>query len=843
MNKKGQGAMEYLLLIGGAVLVATVVLILIIYTAPAGGGILNDALDGYDDIGLDDIGESTGPPPEDFVDEALLENDEVQFTFDETDTPAGDVILSLVTDESGNSFVTSGDALWTVIMTKPLSPGTPNITFSPNQGICDPVTLSQWKDGPTSFVELYWNNCFFVSGSTTEYANIRMRVELKDGESIGNWRLFLENHSSYGVQLVGFLFMVEPHDTTDKLFMPGVDGLLITNPTSTMPGFQQNLHIMFTQVQAWYNEGLDSGLYFATLDPRNSRSKYNRWENDGSSIQFTFGDYGEEPLTTKGWSAPYPVAFGVFHGDWYDAVQRYRDWVESKGVITSAGKLKNRADVPLWYKELGLQLIQNYSPDLLDTSQNSIAVDSFQAIKNYYLPCLEYHSNYPDLSVCTGNDASDQPLSFFQWNWSNNYFQNPGWSDPKPGGGSDGYGEYVMLQKITDFVTQMDAREIYMQFYTQPGIYSQGGPSFSSLSSQAIHNANEQILFTSPHPGEPTDQMVMDPASTTWHNYYANSAKTNVVGNLGHGIYMDNPYANYGINYSADTVTPPHLKGKGGTHFYEGYRNMMIITRNEAKEIDDQFILFHEQGMETYVGASDSFSNGGTNSPSSGYVQANVKNVPAMEVLYHDYQLFNSSNSNPDWSLGHYNFYQGDIPAYLESIQVNTAIGFSYGRMLNSAEPLAPQGQPNHIVGAQQMLPYTDFLKHLIKVRKSAAKEYLIYGQLLRPLPVFGGETPYTFKDVYGAGNNYTIDVPNVLSSVWEASDGSVGIVLINPTNTDRTITVPFNPSAYGVNGTYTELNMDNPTAHLSQVTFTKPFSGFTNLLIPKRSVRVIKAT
>ena len=46
-DNKGQGALEYLLLIGGAVLVATIVLLIIINTSTSTNNIISDNLDLY----------------------------------------------------------------------------------------------------------------------------------------------------------------------------------------------------------------------------------------------------------------------------------------------------------------------------------------------------------------------------------------------------------------------------------------------------------------------------------------------------------------------------------------------------------------------------------------------------------------------------------------------------------------------------------------------------------------------------------------------------------------------------------------------------------------------------
>ena len=47
MDKRGQGALEYLLLIGGAVLIATIVLLIIIGSTDSTNAIINDRIDDF----------------------------------------------------------------------------------------------------------------------------------------------------------------------------------------------------------------------------------------------------------------------------------------------------------------------------------------------------------------------------------------------------------------------------------------------------------------------------------------------------------------------------------------------------------------------------------------------------------------------------------------------------------------------------------------------------------------------------------------------------------------------------------------------------------------------------
>lgn len=49
MDSRGQGALEYLLLIGGAVLIATIVLLIIISSSDSTSGIINSNLHQFED--------------------------------------------------------------------------------------------------------------------------------------------------------------------------------------------------------------------------------------------------------------------------------------------------------------------------------------------------------------------------------------------------------------------------------------------------------------------------------------------------------------------------------------------------------------------------------------------------------------------------------------------------------------------------------------------------------------------------------------------------------------------------------------------------------------------------
>ncbi len=831
MTKRGQGALEYLLRIGGAVLVATVVMILLLATAPTGGGLLNDALDGYDDIGLNDL--PTAPPAEPFPGTYELANDTVSFSFEEV---VGDSLqLQSLASISGGVKTTwydmSGSPLWQIRMREASTYDSPPATKLINGTTVDcpnPILYSTWKKNAIHYVEFTWPGCRHPTFPASEFIDVSMRVALSDGTDRGHWQLFVKNHTStHGIFSALLQFRVHQSGMDDYLLIPSNSGMVIKNPAQNFPNALQQSVINGTQLQAYYTPDTGKGIYFSSLDPQATRSKYKVWIKGTNSLDFIMGEYGENAITNVDFSFPYAYDIGLFDGDWYDAAQLYRNWAVTTPIV-SAGKLRDRTDIPVWWKELGMLLIQNSPPAQLDSS----AASFFKGVKDYYLP----PSQYP-----TGND-----LGLFQWTWYESYYDAS--TDSWGVGGEDGYGTYTPLNgTYTDFqnggtltanipayVAALKAQDasIRPSFYTLSMAFSQKNPTYATGNwpAYACKDASGN---------DHGDGMVvpMDPSKGVWQDHYASVIEDVLIPLGADGVYLDNPYIVYQGCFDA---SQGHL-GQGGTYLFGGYATLM----KKIRTVDPNFVLFFEQGIEAYLSSADTFSNlGHTDEPLAGVPNPNenVERVPLIETIYHDYIVFNSANAYPDISGGAYEDHTatGNPSVLGEAYQASLSAGYVWGKMITHAEPqLSDPSLPLHesVNFDPSLLPLTEaaeYMKMLVKVRKSQAKDFLIYGQLLRSLSLNMGSNTYSYYNVNEANPSFDVKLPRVLNSVWKDSQGRIGIMLMNYTNSSQSFTAAFNPGNYGIGNTFTLETLSlTPTAPIQNVTFGNPQTITGNIALP----------
>ena len=104
--------------------------------------------------------------------------------------------------------------------------------------------------------------------------------------------------------------------------------------------------IVETQCMAYYNS--ESGLYFASHDKNENLKGIDFYEyEDGIKLQFrhyTGCDFGED------YTMPYPMVMDFFEGDWMNAAEIYRSWFEenrSENFIP----IKENKKLPKWYSE------------------------------------------------------------------------------------------------------------------------------------------------------------------------------------------------------------------------------------------------------------------------------------------------------------------------------------------------------------------------------------------------------------------------------------------------------------------------------------------------------------
>jgi len=187
-----------------------------------------------------------------------------------------------------------------------------------------------------------------MSWTVEGYARIYVRIELPKGSEISTWSMSIENRGEAAIWSVEFPYIRMEPIRGDKegtiLAIPLHSGVLVRDP-------MDNIH---WEVQPWeeiqhdqdkgdvdrkgaYPGGYNAqfaavyssegdGIYIASYDGE-MYSKRFLFCGNGETLLITIRNYPDRMLTPGiDYTIPYPLVVGVFHGDWMNAADIYREW-------------------------------------------------------------------------------------------------------------------------------------------------------------------------------------------------------------------------------------------------------------------------------------------------------------------------------------------------------------------------------------------------------------------------------------------------------------------------------------------------------------------------------------
>ena len=194
---------------------------------------------------------------------------------------------------------------------------------------------------------------------------VRVVIRLERSNRLSSWDIEVDNGTPYLLDHIDFPNLTVKNDLmatggNGRLFWPAQEGCLIEDmrlreenrwlryqpieyPFIGWGGQYPNSAQM--QFMAYYNDM--GGLYLATYDDRCYPKAFEFHHVEGDAIKldlrlFTGG-------ASKGlYALPYHVIVGVFDGDWYDAADMYRTWVESSEMPLPP-KIADNDDLPDWF--------------------------------------------------------------------------------------------------------------------------------------------------------------------------------------------------------------------------------------------------------------------------------------------------------------------------------------------------------------------------------------------------------------------------------------------------------------------------------------------------------------
>jgi len=182
-----------------------------------------------------------------------------------------------------------------------------------------------------------------------------------------NWNIEVDNNTEYLMDYIDFPNVVVPNDLVatggdSRLFWPAQEGVVIEDMKVREEGIRKyrpiehpnllgwiGLYPSSAQMQFMAYYSAESGLYMATHDDRFHVKgiEYCRAGENGIKMEYHLYTAGAGKGTCK---LPYDMVIGTFEGDWYDAAEIYREWVESSEIPRPV-KIADNKDLPDWYFE------------------------------------------------------------------------------------------------------------------------------------------------------------------------------------------------------------------------------------------------------------------------------------------------------------------------------------------------------------------------------------------------------------------------------------------------------------------------------------------------------------
>jgi hypothetical protein len=476
-----------------------------------------------------------------------------------------------------------------------------------------------------------------------------------------------------------------------------------------------------TQLMAYYN--FAGGLYVA-CDDATGLPKFIDvvMEDDGVTLGLAHYPGTRGPSGTK---LPYNVVIGTFHGDWYRAAEIYRDWATKQPFCGK--KLADRKDCPKWITDsaVGIAFPMRGMGDW----------DAPSAVNVEYTPATNALPHLEKIAA-----VLESPLMPFVYNW-----EHPGpWVQPDafpPLGGEEAMREFMTKSKEKGWHPVLYGDSVCWVTW-------QGNTGYDGMPYFRSHDGEAAVAR------KPDGTFVED--VWPWRkNYWACVATekgrqmilemTRKMSELGPSIVQQldqgpGPITCYATNHGHPPVPGPWLT--------EAFKSLVKADGEIARSVNPNVAMACEGAPpETYLQDFQIWDG-------------RARLCPLYSFLYHEY------------CNGHEGFFGNRVNDEALRLSVGRAIvtGYMMNFTLRDKGLIAYDWDQAWTRAIPDQGAILDWAKRTNKFRNGIARDYLVYGRMLRPWTV----SNVTLRD-FGLGKE-----PLVPSATWQAADGRIGIVLAN---------------------------------------------------------------
>ena len=587
-------------------------------------------------------------------------------------------------------------------------------------------------------------------------AKVIVTCELANDSCLSTWRISVSCPKTFQVGKIYFPVIdgigpIGNTGTDDYYAVPKNSGLLVNNPCENLTVGSLRYGSSASMQFSYYYDN-HSGLYLAAYDGHFHSKTFNSYRNmNGTGIHYEIehdpsGDWRKR----NNYSLSYNCIIGTFQGDWFTAAKMYRNWALNQ-VWCKDGPLIDRSDFPkplgnivLWTKGGG-QGGQGYNYE----GENSIALARKSQKEMISIAGYIDHQHSCESHIRL-KDFLGLPIGcWFTDNWHCDGGLGIDANSPR----------YWPRKGFRETVHLCNKHNITLMPYVNFQRWSIELDSYKQENMITLRDGTPKQV-----PSHSSFAGIMCPQSPLVKRLWIN--KLSELAKIGCGaIYLDELSTNGNpVCFNSSFTYSP---GDGSARL-RANRNLLKDIKSEVRKINPDFFISGEQGSEAYIGLADvcmwwSCTLG-------------LESIPLFEAVYHDY-IVSVGTVPGKWYGKHMEAGYADPSGESDLLELTSNIGFCFtaGRQLGWFR--------------EDFLDYSPSGAKII--RKLAhiyhqAKEYMLFGEALRP-PIITSDIavlsiPQKFEQFA------SVDVPAIFSGAWKASDGSVGIVFFNITNTEQVI-------------------------------------------------------
>ena len=607
-------------------------------------------------------------------------------------------------------------------------------------------------------------------------ATVTIRAAPQD--ALSRWRIALNNQSDLRLECVEFPCVSVPNDLRDTpdgaaIFWPGNEGCLVTDadmrnrhgqpyrPQSYPSGGWCGRYPGPVQMpfMAYLRRG--AGLYLGAHDPHFAPKEID-YVREGTRVRLVMKLYlagaGRGELKMD-----YDIVLGAIGGDWHDAAELYRAWLESANRACLPPKLTENKNLPTWFWE---------SPIVAIWPTRGVGHHAYKQSPNEYFP----FTNALPVTARLGRELHSKILAvLMQWEGT------APWAPPyvwPPMGGEDAFRAFVAGEHA-----QGNAVGVYCsgiawttQANTGDGTYERKADTERlNIRGEACAGPTGEVKSAICNHESIRWGYDLCPARDFTREVIASEAEKIARSGVDYIQLFDQNIGGSPCNcYSPTHGHPP---GPGAWQV-DAMAGLIANVRQRLDAINTNLLIGCEAAAADAYLRNLSLNDLRFNINISSFGRP----VPAYAYVFHEY--VNNFMGN-----------QVQVGTDLQKSPLNLlqriAYSFAAGDLLSVV--LKDKGEihwgwcEKWVVPAPPQEPTIKFLAHLNAWRTGAGQPFLVTGRMLKPWPIAGERNVPLVLAWKGDVHNF----PSVFTTRWRASNGREAQVLVNYLpDTEQTVTV-----------------------------------------------------